>query len=59
MADRRFVYTPRMLVASAVATALPMAGLVLLLNRPDLDVHWEHQPSHFWLVLGTAAVSAV
>lgn len=59
MADRRFVYTPQMLVASAVAAALPMAALVLLLNRPDLDVHWEHQPSHFWLVLGTAAVSAV
>lgn len=59
MADRPFVYTPRMLVASAVVAALPMAGLVLLLRRPDLDVHWEHQPSHFWLVLGTAGVSAV
>ena len=24
-----------------------------------LDLHWEHHPSHFWLVLGTAVVSSV
>jgi class 3 adenylate cyclase len=39
--------------------ALPVLGLALLLARPDLDVHWEHQPSHFWLVLSTAAVNVV
>jgi adenylate cyclase len=39
------------------ALALPIAGLVLLLASPDLDVHWEHHPAHFWLVLGTALVS--
>jgi class 3 adenylate cyclase len=38
---------------------LPVAALVLLLTRPELDHSWEHQPSHFWLVLGTAAVSVV
>lgn len=38
---------------------LPVAALVLLLARPELDHAWEHQPSHFWLVLGTAAVSVV
>jgi adenylate cyclase len=37
--------------------ALPIAGLVILLARPDADVHWEHHPAHFWLVLGVAAVS--
>ena len=43
---------------TAVALALPMAGLVLLLARPRADLHWEHHPSHFWLVLGTAVVSS-
>ena len=36
---------------------LPVAGLALLLLRPELDVQWEHHPSHFWLVLVTAAVN--
>jgi class 3 adenylate cyclase len=40
-----------------VLLALPLAGLFLLLARPELDLHWEHQPSHFWLVLLTAAGS--
>jgi class 3 adenylate cyclase len=39
------------------ALALPLGGLLLLLAAPSTDVHWEHHPSHFWLVLGTAAVS--
>jgi adenylate cyclase len=43
----------------AVAVALPLLGLALLVARPRLDHVWEHHPSHFWLVLGTAAVSAV
>jgi adenylate cyclase len=37
--------------------SLPLAGLILVLAAPSADVHWEHHPSHFWLVLGTAAVS--
>jgi class 3 adenylate cyclase len=36
---------------------VPLLGLALLLARPDLDVEWEHHPSHFWLVLLTAAVN--
>ena len=36
---------------------LPVLGLLLLLARPELDVEWEHHPSHFWLVLFTAAVN--
>ena len=41
----------------AIALALPLAGLALLLARPEIDVRWEHHPSHFWLVLLTAALS--
>jgi class 3 adenylate cyclase len=41
-----------------VALAVPIAGLALLLAAPDLDVRWEHHPSHFWLVLAAAGVSA-
>jgi class 3 adenylate cyclase len=37
--------------------AVPVAGLFLLLGVPDLDVTWEHQPSHFWLVLVSALLS--
>jgi adenylate cyclase len=42
-----------------IPLALPLAGLVLLLSRPRLDVHWEHHPAHFWLVLVTALLSVV
>lgn len=27
--------------------ALPLAALGLLLAEPDLDLRWEHHPSHF------------
>jgi adenylate cyclase len=40
-----------------LALSLPLAGLLLVLAAPSTDVHWEHHPSHFWLVLVTAAVS--
>ena len=39
------------------ALALPMLGLALLIARPELDLEWRHQPSHFWLVLIVAAVN--
>src|SRR6185503_20396424 len=42
-----------------VLLAVPMAGLAVLLARPSTDVHWQHEPSHFWLVLVTAGVNAV
>jgi adenylate cyclase len=41
----------------SILLVLPVLGLLLLLLRPELDVEWEHHPSHFWLVLGTAAVN--
>jgi adenylate cyclase len=40
-----------------LAITLPLVGLALLLARPEMDLEWEHHPSHFWLVLSTAAVS--
>ena len=39
-----------------VAVAVPVVGLGLLLARPELDLTWEHHPSHFWLVLSTALI---
>lgn len=41
----------------ALHMALPVLALWLLLAQPDLDVRWEHHPSHFWLVMGVAAVN--
>lgn len=38
---------------------LPLLGLALLLARPELDVEWEHHPSHFWIVLVAAAINVV
>jgi hypothetical protein len=46
-------------VAVVFAFAVPLAGLVLLLRRPHLDVVIEHHPGHFWLVLGAAGLSAI
>lgn len=37
--------------------ALPLLALWLLIAQPDLDVQWEHRPSHFWLVMAVAAVN--
>jgi class 3 adenylate cyclase len=48
----------RMAVLGALLL-LPVAGLVLLLAVPGLDVRWEHHPSHFWLVLGVAVANVV
>jgi adenylate cyclase len=46
--------TPRLALEIA-ALALPLAGLALLVARPELDVQWEHHPSHFWLVVAGGA----
>ena len=37
--------------------ALPLAALGLLVAEPDIDLRWEHHPSHFWLVLTVAGVN--
>ena len=44
---------------SVVALLLPLAGLMLLLGVPRLDLLWGHQPAHFWMVLSAAMLSAV
>jgi class 3 adenylate cyclase len=41
-----------------LALLAPLVGFVALLALPDADVRWEHHPSHFWLVLVTAAIAA-
>jgi adenylate cyclase len=41
----------------AVLLAIPIAGLLLLLAVRDLDVEWEHHPSHFLLVLAVALIN--
>jgi adenylate cyclase len=48
-----------LLAAGAFALLLPMLGLALLLAAPSVDLHWEHHPAHFWLVLGSALLAAV
>ena len=40
-----------------VLLALPLAGLVLLLAVPSIDVMWEHHQSHFLLVLAVALIN--
>jgi adenylate cyclase len=40
-----------------LALSLPLAGLILVLAAPSTDAHLEDHPSHFWLVLTTAAIS--
>src|SRR4051794_41846709 len=46
-------------VAWAALLVLPLAGFWLLIAAPSADVHWEDHPAHFWLVLGTALLSAL
>ena len=41
----------------AVLLAVPLVGLGLLLVVPDIDVVWEHHPSHFLLVLVVALIN--
>jgi adenylate cyclase len=41
-----------------LALLAPLVGFLALLAIPSADLVWEHHPSHFWLVLGTAAIAA-
>lgn len=43
--------------ALAALLLLPVAGLVLLLAVPALDVMYHHDPMHFWLVLAAALLN--
>jgi adenylate cyclase len=48
---------PVRVVTWALHLALPLAGLWLLLARPELDGRWQHGPTHLGLVLLVAAVA--
>ncbi len=48
---------PARVLVWSLHLALPVAALWLLLARPQIDAVWQHQPSHFWLVLVVAAVN--
>src|SRR4051794_39392226 len=56
--SRASAMSRRRAIAVAVALATPVAGFALLLSRPSIDGHWNHQPSHFWVVLGAAVIAA-
>ena len=43
----------------ALVLVLPLVGLAVLIGQPELDLVWEHHPSHFWIVLIAAAVNVV
>ena len=58
MAASTRMVSPGVGLGLALVLVLPLVGLFVLLAAPSLDAHWEHQPSHFWLVLGTAGLAA-
>ena len=37
--------------------ALPLIGLWILLARPEVDAHVQHNPTHFWLVALVALIN--
>jgi adenylate cyclase len=43
--------------ALVAVVAAPLVLLAVLLARPRVDVTWENQQAHFWLVLGAAALA--
>src|SRR6476469_4111177 len=45
--------------APGPVAASPLLGLVALRLSAGLDVQWQHDRTHFWIVLGAALVSAV
>ena len=57
MTTIRAAELPRPSLARLALLALPLIGLAVLIARPELDLEWKHQPSHFWLVLIVAVVS--
>ena len=57
MTTRAGAISPRPAPWWLLLLALPLLGLALLTSRPELDLEWKHQPSHFWLVLAVAAVN--
>jgi class 3 adenylate cyclase len=48
---------PARVIVWVAHLAAPVAGLWVLVARPEWDHRWQHGPSHFWLVLAVSAVS--
>ncbi|GAA3442601.1 adenylate/guanylate cyclase domain-containing protein [Planomonospora venezuelensis] len=47
-------------VVWVIHLALPMLGLWLLIaNHDAINVKWQHNPSHFWLIIAVAGVNLV
>ena len=44
---------------AVVSLVLPLVGFVLLLAVPSADAHWQHGPTHFWLIFLTALLNVV
>jgi hypothetical protein len=44
-------------VLLCVLVLVPVGGLALLLANPGLDVMYQHDPTHFWLVLTAALLN--
>jgi class 3 adenylate cyclase len=57
VAARRFPARPFVWLLHA---SLPVLALWLLIDdrQVDHELMWQHQPSHFWIVLGTAMISS-
>ena len=49
----------RRAAVGAVALTLPLIGLAVLRLSEQLDMQWQHDPTHFWMVLGAALLSAL
>ncbi len=49
----------RRAAALTLVLAIPVIGLALLIAVPELDPRWQHDPTHFWLVLGVALLNVV
>lgn len=48
---------PGRLVSLSALLLVPVAGLILLLAVPELDIMYQHDPTHFWLVLLAALLN--
>jgi adenylate cyclase len=46
-------------VAAVAALVTPLLLLAVLRTWPTLDLRWDNQPAHFWLVLAASAIATV
>ena len=50
---------PGRAAALVILLLIPMVGFAVLVAEPSIDLEWEHQPSHFWLVLIVAVLNMI